>query len=318
MGAGQDPAPLAGLASLQRQFGSALAGLMRPGTYFGAARESLTALVQTMTHPLGLVSVEALQDALEAERAVDVIDRQAPNATTDMPVILVHGYIMNRSAFLVMSQALAAAGFRHVRAFNYPQFTLGLPEIARLLGKEVDRVLAATGASRCMIIGHSLGGMIARYYIQMIGGEDKVDTLVTLGTPHNGTYTAHLGIGPAAAQMTYRSPIVERLEQAARPSSVRYICYYSDLDVFVVPAVSAKLSVSALQAVNIRIHDIGHLSMLLSGEVIQSVVDHLSHPDRFRPNVVSQDGQAETSSAKLEISSRLSEAFRTRSPATLR
>jgi pimeloyl-ACP methyl ester carboxylesterase len=42
------------------------------------------------------------------------------------------------------------------------------------------------------IVGHSLGGMIARYYVQRMGGSAAVGTLVTLGGPHTGTVTAQL------------------------------------------------------------------------------------------------------------------------------
>ncbi len=275
--------PLGQAVILQRQAGAALAGLLRPSTYMGAARESVTALLHALVHPLGFTSVEALQDALGAGAAVDGIDQQASGATAATPVILVHGYVMNRSAFLVMRQALTRAGFRCVRAFNYPQFTHGIPEIAGMLRDEVKRVLAATGAQRCMIVAHSLGGLAARYYIQELGGEETVDTLITLGTPHAGTYTAQMGIGPAATQVSYQSPLIKRLERNARPGAVRYISYYSDLDVYVVPAVSAKLITPVLQATNVRVRDIGHLSMLLSAEIIQSVVEYLSHPemDRF-------------------------------------
>lgn len=278
-----DSRPRDGPADLQRQFGVALAELLRPGTYVGAARETLFALVHAAVHPLGLLSVEALQEALEAERAVEAIETQLAPSTAQMPIILLHGYVMNRSAFLVMRQALTEAGFCHVRAFNYPQFTHGVPEVARMLQAEVERVLETTGAERCSIVGHSLGGIVARYYAQALGGEKTLDTVVTLGTPHSGTYTAHFGVGPAAMQSTYQSPFLNELRRTARPSPVRYVSYYSDLDLFVVPASSAKLRDPVLQATNIRVRDIGHLSMLLSGEVVQSVVDYLAHPERSRP-----------------------------------
>ncbi|MBW3601447.1 MAG: alpha/beta fold hydrolase [Actinobacteria bacterium] len=235
-------------------------------------------------YPLGMMSVESLQEALRADRAVDAVDERPGAATARMPVILVHGYVMNRGAFLVMSRVLARAGFRHVRSFDYPQLSRGVPQVAAMLRSEVEAVLETSGAPRCMIVGHSMGGVVARYYIQELDGEDSVDTLVTLGTPHDGTYTAAMGVGPAALDMVYRSPLLERLRAGARPSDVRYVAYYSDLDAWVVPAVSAKLTVPALQATNVRVRDIGHLSMLLSAEVIRSVVGYLSRPDTARPS----------------------------------
>lgn len=278
-----------GPAMLHREARAALRALLRPGAYVGAALEGVHTLVHAAVYPLGMHSVETVQRSLGAHRAVLAVDEPSDAAVTRIPVILVHGYVFNRSAFFILSKALEKAGFEHVRAFNYPQFSHRLERVAGLLAAEVERALAATGAAKCMIVGHSMGGVVARYYVQALGGQDRTDTVVTIGTPHAGTYTAHLGIGPAAVQMTYRSSFLERLRSGARPSAVRYISYYSDLDGWVLPADSAKLTDPALQATNIRVRDVGHLSMLLSAPVIHSVVQYLSHPERDRPRPVDGD-----------------------------
>ncbi|HWB71445.1 MAG TPA: alpha/beta fold hydrolase [Egibacteraceae bacterium] len=272
-----------GVALLQRQASSVLRGLLRPATYVGTGLEMLHAAVHATAYPLGMFSVETMQDVLGAEQAVTAVGEAPDPAVARAPIILVHGYVMNRSAFFALRQGLRTAGFQHVRAFNYPQFTHPLEALAAMLATEVTRALAASGQPKCMIVGHSMGGIVARYYLQELGGEEWVDTVVTLGTPHAGTYTSHLGVGPAAAQMTYRSPFLERLRAGARPSAVRYISYYSDLDAWVLPASSAKLTHPALQASNVRVRDIGHLSMLVSAPVIRSVVEYLSRPDLDRP-----------------------------------
>jgi triacylglycerol esterase/lipase EstA (alpha/beta hydrolase family) len=58
---------------------------------------------------------------------------------------------------------------------------------ARELSSFVDRVLAATGASRVDMVGHSQGGMMPRYYIRFDGGAAKVHTLVGLAPSNHGT-----------------------------------------------------------------------------------------------------------------------------------
>jgi triacylglycerol lipase len=187
----------------------------------------------------------------------------------------VHGYVHNRSAFLWMTRALRRAGFRHVHGLNYNPLRDDIPTIAQMLAVEVDQVLAATGAKRCMVVGHSMGGIVARYYVQILGGHQTVDTVITLASPHRGTYTAQFGLGPAA-DLKPRSELMRTLEETARPTAVRWISYYSDLDFLIQPAVSAKLVHPALQATNIRLRDTGHLSLLLSGEAMRSIVDHLA------------------------------------------
>ena len=57
------------------------------------------------------------------------------------------------------------------------------------------------------IIGHSMGGLIARQYIQFHGGDERVKSLITLGTPHHGTPLATVGIGLMLGGLLSKSPM---------------------------------------------------------------------------------------------------------------
>lgn len=273
------------LANLRRQAGIAVRSLLRPGTYIGTVRELALTAVHAAAYPLGMA-----RDANRRSRRLggqepgaDIETTVADAETGAMPVILVHGWIHNRSAFLGTSRVLRRHGFRHIHAFDYNPLTYDIPEVAGMLAGEVERVLAISGADRCMIIGHSMGGVVARYYVQQLGGDRTVDTVITLGSPHRGTYAAYLGPGAAAPQMKPGSPLMRMLEETARPSDVRWIAVYSDLDLLILPAVNAKLVHPALRAHNIKVADLGHLSLLLSGEVMRVVVEHLSDRSLHRP-----------------------------------
>ena len=277
----------AGTAALSRRAYGAARAACRPQAWAGVAREVALGSFNAATYPLGIrpgrPSWEAAANAASTQaRARLAID---PDLAAT-PVLLVHGYIHNRSAFLAMSRQLKRSGFRYVDGFNYNALTDGIPEAAARLGAEVERVLRATGASRVMLVGHSMGGMVARYYVQELGGEDTVDTLVTLGSPHRGTYASYLGLGQAAAQLRPNSVLLDRLEASARPGPVRWISYWSDLDVFVSPVGNAKLEHPALQAHNVRVRDTGHLSLLASGWVVRDIVAHLTQPLLHRPQPV--------------------------------
>jgi triacylglycerol lipase len=282
------------LAHLRRQAGIALRSLLRPGTYVGTVRELALTAVHAAAYPLGMArDANRRSRRLDEERAGgrpagegpagDGVDAVADAETGAMPVILVHGWIHNRSAFLGTSRVLRRHGFRHIHAFDYNPLTYDIPEVAGMLAGEVDRVLSITGAERCMIVGHSMGGVVARYYVQQLGGDRTVDTVITLGSPHRGTYAAYLGPGASAPQMKPGSTLMRMLEETARPSDVRWIAVYSDLDLLILPAVNAKLVHPALHAHNIKVADLGHLSLLLSGEVMRVVVEHLSDRSLNRP-----------------------------------
>jgi triacylglycerol lipase len=264
-------------ALLRRQVREARRALLRTSTWRGAARELALIGAHLAAYPTGIPARELDPARVPVPRRVDPHPvLQDDPAHAEVPVVLVHGWVHNRSAFLWMTRALRRAGFRHVHGLNYNPLRHGVRTIAEMLAVEVDRVLAVTGAPRCMVVGHSMGGVVARYYVQALGGHRSVDTVVTLGSPHRGTVMAHLGVGPAARELLPRSALLRELEETARPSAVRWVSYYSDLDLLVAPAVSAKLVHPALGATNIRVRDTGHLSLLLSGETLRSVVDHLA------------------------------------------
>jgi pimeloyl-ACP methyl ester carboxylesterase len=291
------PDPAEDLALLRRQAVSAFRAMLRPGTYVGAAREVLLSGVHFAAYPLGAMpgnDVFGRPSRSRSEPQALIADPQVAGT----PVILIHGFIHNRSAFLVMSRALAKAGFQRVHTFSYVPLVNDVPELAAMLAAEVERVTAAAGTERCMIVGHSMGGLIARYYVQELGGDHKVDTVITLGTPHRGTYGSYLALGPAAVQLRPRSSLMRRLEESARPGNVRWIAYYSDLDLMITPAAHAKLVHPALRATNLRIRDTGHLSLLLSGEVIRGVIEHLANPELHRPERLARVAKLPTRSER--------------------
>jgi pimeloyl-ACP methyl ester carboxylesterase len=248
--------------------------LARPAAFTGTMREVLLGAFHVATYPLGWLSVTG-------PRRVVTVPPEQPSSNIDplrTPVILVHGWVHNRSAFLVMARALRRAGFSHVHSFNYSSVTGTIEDAAATLGDVVDATLARTGADRCVLVGHSMGGIVARCYTQRFGGYDKVDTVATIGAPHRGTYTAALGFGAAVRQLQPGSGLLRSLEESARPSGVRWVSFYSDLDLLVAPAVNGKLIHPALSAINIRVRDTGHLSMLLSEDVLGSLIEFLTAP----------------------------------------
>ncbi len=118
-----------------------------------------------------------------------------PSAAHPYPVILVHGTAENQDdTWQAASPVLANHGYC-VFAFNYggsspSAAAQGTGEIAASAGQLaafVTQVLAATGAAKVDLVGHSQGGMMPRYYINSLGGAAKVDKLVALAPSNYGT-----------------------------------------------------------------------------------------------------------------------------------
>lgn len=261
---GRDGADM--VAALQRQAFSAVRGALRPSSYLGLVREAVLTTVHAAAYPLGLLPPTPFRDELP--------DPTVPRR----PVLLVHGWVHNRTAFLLMERGLRRAGLGPLRTFEYPSMTADLPRTAAALGPVVEAMVDRAGGRRVVLIGHSMGGLVARQYVQELGGDAFVDTVVTMGTPHRGTLAAYLGVGRAIEQCRPGSAYLQRLERTAAATSARWIAYYSDLDFMVTPAISAKLLSPALRATNVRVRDTGHLSLLLSRSVLADLVARLAEP----------------------------------------
>ena len=248
---------------------------VRPRGLAGTVRELVFGAFSVATYPLGWLPLGG------PRRVVSGPPEQPPSDIDPLhtPVILVHGWVHNRSAFLVMARTLRRAGFRHVHSFNYSSITESVEGAAATLADVVDETLQATGAPRCVLVGHSMGGVVARCYVQRFGGYERVDTIATIGTAHRGTHVASLGFGAAVRQLRPGSELMRSLEATARPSQVRWISFYSDLDLLVAPPAHGKLIHPALSAMNIRIRDTGHLSLLVSDEVLRTLVELLTSSD---------------------------------------
>jgi triacylglycerol esterase/lipase EstA (alpha/beta hydrolase family) len=118
-----------------------------------------------------------------------------PSAAHPYPVILVHGTFENMSDNWQAASPLLANHGYCVFALNYGgasaassvQGTGDIAASAGQLAAFVDKVLAATGAAKVDIVGHSQGGMMPRYYLKFLGGANKVHTLVGLAPSNHGT-----------------------------------------------------------------------------------------------------------------------------------
>lgn len=112
------------------------------------------------------------------------------------------------------------------------------------------------------MVGHSLGGLIARYYVQRLGGDGRVGTLVTLGTPHSGTRVAPLANAhPIVRQMRPGSAVIEELSRPAPGCRTRFVSFWSDLDHLMDPLESACVDHPDLLVQNVRVTGIGHLAL---------------------------------------------------------
>ena len=250
--------------------------LRRPAAYVGHLRELIALGVCAAIYPLSF-GTSIPDPGLEGPPTRS----RAARSVVTTPVLLVHGYGHNSSGWILLNRHLKRAGFERVYAMDYRPYCHDIPSQALALARRVDLIRATTGARHVHLVGHSLGGVLIRYYVQLLGGDDAVDCAITVATPHEGTLAAHLGGGPTVPQLRPGSWVMQALADTARLTRVKWTAYYSDLDLLIQPAASAMLCQPALDATNLRVPDHGHLSLLLSPAVARSIARRLAMAEGF-------------------------------------
>ena len=202
-----------------------------------------------------------------------------------VPVVLVHGLVDNHSVFAVMRRSLRRRGFTSVCSWNYSPLLADVARGAADLGEHLQRICAQTGHERVHVVGHSLGGLLARYHVQRQGGDRHVESLVTLGTPHQGSVLAHLLPTPLVRQLRPGSAVLRELAAPAPGVLTPVTAVYSDLDQVVVPTNAARCDHPDLQARNVLVRGVGHMSLPFHRGVLDEVAATLAGRRQPRTDV---------------------------------
>jgi pimeloyl-ACP methyl ester carboxylesterase len=188
------------------------------------------------------------------------------------PVILLHGFAMNRTNWIWLGRRLAARGIGPLYGTSYfsPQ---PVRRSAQQLADYIESVRAQERAQRVDIVAHSLGGTVARYYIERLGGARHVHRLVTIGSPHRGTAVAHFGpLIPSARDSRIDSPLYAEMGPVIAREGLMYTSIWSRSDAIIEPPESSSIAPAGEDRV---FDDLGHLSLLLSSRVIDTVAERL-------------------------------------------
>jgi triacylglycerol esterase/lipase EstA (alpha/beta hydrolase family) len=139
------------------------------------------------------------------------IARRGDLGTRQETVLLLHGFMQTRAVWEVMEDRLRYDGFG-VFSFNlgglFFRFnSRPVDALAEIIAEKIETISDRYGLDRFHVIGHSKGGLIARSYVQHFGGDRRVKSLTTLGTPHHGTPTAAIGVWLMGGGVLSRSPL---------------------------------------------------------------------------------------------------------------
>lgn len=185
------------------------------------------------------------------------------SARCPWPVILLHGTCDSKGIWQLLGADLREDGWA-VFAPDYGTRATGLiPDSAAQIDAYIQAVMHATSAEKVIVIGHSQGGIVARYWMRMLGGAQYVKHLVCIGTPNHGTtqggilsplVTSHRAdnvmqsiidayFGPAGAQQIVGSDILDEVNRDGDlDEGVTYTNIVTRSDAVVVPPESCFLA----------------------------------------------------------------------------
>jgi pimeloyl-ACP methyl ester carboxylesterase len=152
-------------------------------------------------------------------------------------VVLVHGFVCNRGFWNPWMARLRAAGHPYVAVNLEPVFG-SIDEYAPIVEDAVQRLAHATG-QRPLVVAHSMGGVAVRAWLRAKGGAAQVHRVITIGSPHRGTWLGRFSHTRNGRQMRLDGEWIRALP--LETSAARFTCWYSNCDNVVFPASVATL-----------------------------------------------------------------------------
>jgi triacylglycerol esterase/lipase EstA (alpha/beta hydrolase family) len=162
-------------------------------------------------------------------------------APAQLPVLLLHGVGCNAGVWSGFRRHLESCGIGPVYALSYGPPMASIEHFAEQVADRIAGIEAATGAAQVVLVGHSMGGLVARAYLRQYGGA-RVRRLITIGTPHYGSMHAWLMAGISLAQMRPANAWLADLNgRADGADEVPVVSIWSWHDSMVTPQTSSRI-----------------------------------------------------------------------------
>lgn len=182
-------------------------------------------------------------------------------------VVFVHGFFCNRGFWNPWLKRLQGTGHAFVAVNLEPLFG-SIDDYTPTIEAAVQRVTVATGLAP-LLVCHSMGGLAARAWLRTMKSEARVHHVVTIGTPHSGTWLARFGHGINGLQMRLSSSWQAGLNHGMPTGRhLLFTCWYSNSDNIVFPASTATLP----GADNRLIRGKAHVQMAFAPQLVDSTL----------------------------------------------
>ena len=190
-------------------------------------------------------------------------------------VVFIHGFFCNRGFWTPWLKRLQGTGHAFV-ALNLEPLFGSIDDYTPLVDAAVQKVTQATGMTP-LLVCHSMGGLSARAWLRAMKAEARVHHVVTIGTPHGGTWLARFGHGTNGLQMRLSSEWQSGLNHGMPANRhALFTCWYSSADNIVFPASTATLPGADNRLVRAK----AHVQMAFAPQLVDATLAMLSKPKR--------------------------------------
>ncbi len=188
-------------------------------------------------------------------------------------IILAHGLYHNPSAWLLFRRRLRKAGFKNIFVMNYGSFFTSFEKTLKKFEDFVAEARRAAPNQPVYLIGHSLGGLLARVYAERSKGSTIPAAVITLGSPHQGSKIAAFGLGKLASSLIYRGPLFAEIEAGPARLPCTGVAMFSPIDNMVFPPEAMRVPYPGW--VYFETDPLSHTAMLYSKSTVKKVVEVL-------------------------------------------
>ena len=194
--------------------------------------------------------------------------------TKQNPVLLVHGIndtgaVFNKMAFYLRQQGLSV----HTVDLIPNNGSEVLEKLAQQVANYVNDTFEV--ARPVDIVGFSMGGIVSRYYIQRLGGINKVQRFITISSPHKGTIIAYGTWLAGAVQMRPNSDFINDLNADFKMlKQLNFTSIWTPYDLMILPATSSRLGIGKEVTIPVILHPL----MLTDTRTLTIVADALIEP----------------------------------------
>lgn len=190
------------------------------------------------------------------------------------PVLLIHGIEDTGAVFYRMGKYLKQRGWSvHALDLVPNNGAVGLDKLAKQVANYVNNEFPPE--QPLDLVAFSMGGIVSRYYIQRLGGIERVQRFLTIASPHNGTVIAYGSLRPGCVQMRSNSAFINDLNSDVEMlKQLNFTSIWTPYDLMIVPAQSSRMPIGKEVILPVALHP----WMLSDFRCLAAVAEALTEP----------------------------------------